>query len=273
MINKNKYSAIFALCCMLSCGIDAAASSSSSTGDQRRVFRDYLTNPEPQVLENPESMQLCSLSGDVNDMSMEFQPENNNFRVTKGNEVFELPIGNVYLFYEKNRDRTIDLRLVKFILDSSDKTKAVFMLLNSYTDVSCFEMRRGILQYRNLEIQQKQDKIEAYLMLKSNGFDYIANVPDEICHLWQEGSITLLDYILENPKEAVSLIRKHIDKIDTLYSSLNPNEALAILREDAGLLDSTNLPKFFQSPDQVYNILSDTETTVDQKIALLGALR
>ena len=271
MKNKNKYSAIFALCCMLSCGVGAAASSSSSTGDQLRVFRDYLTNPGPKVSENLKEIKLSSLSGDMN---MEFQPENNNFRVTKGNEVFELPIGNVYLFYENRENRTIDLRLVKFIVDPNDPTKAVFMLLNSYTDVSCFEIRRGLPQYRELGIQQKQDKIDMYLMMLESNFKYTVNIPDDISHLWQEGSIVLKEYILENPGEAVSLIRKHIDKIDALYSFLNPNEALAILREDAGLLDANNLPKFFAPTNNsnIYRILSDPETTVDQKIASLEAL-
>ena len=252
MLNKNKYSAIFGLCCMLSCRVGAAASS-SSTGDlehsseqqkREKIFHCYTTEKGQSSSSltkeiNPMEITVSNFSGEL---ISEYEGDG-KFCLIIGNEKFPgLSLGNTYVCFSVE-ENAISIRVIKFILDSIDTTKNIHSLIRS---------SRYLKKYESIA---KFDHHLHTFCLES---------------IWR-----LRSYIKHNPKEVLPLIREYTDEIATLFQSIDKELAIAILENDPDLLNPNNLEKFSQKKFHCnYKILRimKQNKAVEEKIADLRAL-
>ena len=190
MINKNKYSAIFALCCMLSCGVHGAASSSLDQpgtwydwffpSQEERVFTCYTKaglnhvntrvnrmNPNSRSwsdlyinetgVENPETIQINGTNGI---MSYNYNDGKHTI-TTSENQVFELFINNRSLCMYKNKEKKeMNLIVVDFHVDPNDPTKATFEVLKEFTDK--FNTKENDEETSNIILQLEEYGFNCY---------------------------------------------------------------------------------------------------------------
>ena len=158
MTKKIKYSAIFALCSMLSCGVGAAASSSSSTEGQagtsyseERVFRCYSQtivptqankNLEP-LIENPEKIIINSL----NKINYTYDKKTNMHKIRTGDDIFELLINRTSACSYGRKGIIVD-----FHVDPDDSTKANFVKLRSFVNISERRPNINLLIIENMRL-------------------------------------------------------------------------------------------------------------------------
>ena len=196
MINKNKYSAIFALCCMLSCRVGAAASSSLDQpgtwydwffpSQEERVFTCYTKaglncndrqinrmNPNSRSwsdlyirnetgVENPETIQINGTNGI---MSYNYNDGKHTI-TTSENQVFELFINNRSLCMYKNKEKKeMNLIVVDFHVDPNDPTKATFEVLKEFTDTFTIPQTNEEREKQEKDIEKIQNDLREY------GFD------------------------------------------------------------------------------------------------------
>ena len=167
MMNKNKYSAIFALCCILSHEIYGAASSSglstadSGTASQNLVRLECFTPktlyrfPAVKNPENSKEIEISSISGE--DITYGYNEKDHNWKVTNDGKEFTLSIGyNLCLHLEEN---AVNIYVVKLFIDPNDPMKCIFYKLGNFRDTNT--------QPLDETEQKKYDRAKMYLLSKA----------------------------------------------------------------------------------------------------------
>ena len=167
MMNKNKYSTILTLCCILSHEIFVAASSSglstadSGTASQNLVRLECFTPktlyrfPAVKNPENSKEIEISSISGE--DITYGYNEKDHNWKVTNDGKEFTLSIGyNLCLHLEEN---AVNIYVVKLFIDPNDPMKCIFYKLGNFRDTNT--------QPLDETEQKKYDRAKMYLLSKA----------------------------------------------------------------------------------------------------------
>ena len=292
MMNKNKYSTILTLCCILSHEIYGAASSSglstadSGTASQNLVRLECFTPktlyrfPAVKNPENSKEIEISSISGE--DITYGYNEKDHNWKVTNDGKEFTLSIGyNLCLHLEEN---AVNIYVVKLFIDPNDPMKCIFYKLGNFRDTNT--------QPLDETEQKKYDRAKMYLLSKAKFLptktDYDAFYEIEgdsnpgiryFREFCLESNSRLIDYIRNRPDIALPLIKNYINEIEILFQQISRDTARIILENAPDLLDpnpnpenpdnQSNLDKFFHRSNRhydVYVVLSNLQTTLEDKI-------
>ena len=292
MMNKNKYSTILTLCCILSHEIYGAASSSglstadSGTASQNLVRLECFTPktlyrfPAVKNPENSKEIEISSISGE--DITYGYNEKDHNWKVTNDGKEFTLSIGyNLCLHLEEN---AVNIYVVKLFIDPNDPMKCIFYKLGNFRDTNT--------QPLDETEQKKYDRAKMYLLSKAKFLptktDYDAFYEIEgdsnpgiryFREFCLESNSRLRDYIRNRPDIALPLIKNYINEIEILFQQISRGTARIILENAPDLLDpnpnpenpdnQSNLDKFFHRSNRhydVYVVLSNLQTTLEDKI-------
>ena len=292
MMNKNKYSTILTLCCILSHEIYGAASSSglstadSGTASQNLVRLECFTPktlyrfPAVKNPENSKEIEISSISGE--DITYGYNEKDHNWKVTNDGKEFTLSIGyNLCLHLEEN---AVNIYVVKLFIDPNDPMKCIFYKLGNFRDTNT--------QPLDETEQKKYDRAKMYLLSKAKFLptktDYDAFYEIEgdsnpgiryFREFCLESNSRLRDYIRNRPDIALHLIKNYINEIEILFQQISRGTARIILENAPDLLDpnpnpenpdnQSNLDKFFHRSNRhydVYVVLSNLQTTLEDKI-------
>ena len=255
MMNKNKYSTILTLCCILSHEIYGAASSSglstadSGTASQNLVRLECFTPktlyrfPAVKNPENSKEIEISSISGE--DITYGYNEKDHNWKVTNDGKEFTLSIGyNLCLHLEEN---AVNIYVVKLFIDPNDPMKCIFYKLGNFRDTNT--------QPLDETEQKKYDRAKMYLLSKAK---FLPTKTDYDAFYEIEGdSNPGIRYFREFSLESNSRLRDYMLSRPDIYEiedhSLYINPGIRYFREFC-LESNSRLRDYIRNRPDIYEI-------------------